>query len=278
MTLYPAAAAVIPWQGGPVYVGNQPTYIVIHVGQGWMRTWDGWADDAAYDGKSFHFGVGLNGDIHQYLEEHQGGAHCGGSTATLHPVLQPHTANVMTIGIEHEGFLDAQSPSGFVVNQWNFYQILASAKLVRWLCGLLSIPKTREFIIGHYEISTDRANDPGPLFPWDEYMRLITEEEDSMTPDEKARLERLERIVAANGAVVDGVLTSGQDAIIGLDALGVSLALQGFDQNAAILADRARYDAHLEEHELAGNEGFGIHTHVTGGFGIHTHVTGGPQP
>lgn len=188
MTVYPGVVAYIPWQGTAVYDGNVPEYIVIHVGQGWVGTWNNWAR-TGYPHASFHFGVGLDGGVYQYLPLDKGGAHAGGASAVLHPDLLPWTANIRSIGIEHEGFSSGEiggSPTG----QWNDEQLKASASLVRWLCETLNIPKTRERIIGHYQIATDRANDPGPLFPWDRYMELI--QEDDMTEDRVREIIREE--------------------------------------------------------------------------------------
>ena len=193
---YPAADSYIPWQGLSVYPGNAPRYVVIHVGQGWMSTWDNWAR-VGEESRSFHYGVGLGGLVHQYLRHDQGGAHAGGQSAVLHPVLRPWNANVLTIGVEHEGFSSGRDPQGAPVDQWNDAQLTASADLVRFICQEENIPMTREFIIGHYEIATDRADDPGPLFQWDKYMALVVKE-DEMTPKEKAAFEALVATVAGH--------------------------------------------------------------------------------
>lgn len=59
-------------------------------------------------------------------------------------------------------------------------------------------------------------SDPGPLFPWDEFIakaRAYAGEGVPMTPDELKRLERLERIVAGNGVEYEGKRITGEAAL-----------------------------------------------------------------
>lgn len=65
-------------------------------------------------------------------------------------------------------------------------QVLSTAEQCDLWCTLYDIPRTREFIVGHEEtaqgISVGKT-DPGPEWPWDEFMSLLGGNE----VDEEAR-------------------------------------------------------------------------------------------
>jgi hypothetical protein len=83
--------------------------------------------------------------------------------------------NQRSIGIEHEGFIaDA--------NNYTPAMLQASAALTRWLCDNLGIPKDRSHIIGHIEVPGATHTDPGPHFPWQQYMDLVNNGATMMPP------------------------------------------------------------------------------------------------
>lgn len=71
--------------------------------------------------------------------------------------------NRRTISIEHEGFSSGSKDAGLTETQYQ-----ATVKLHRWIMELFpSILPDRKHIVGHYQITgLQRANCPGPLFPW----------------------------------------------------------------------------------------------------------------
>jgi len=164
---------------------NQPAAIIIHVMQGWANTAKEWAREGHY-GASWHFTVARDGKVCQHLGFADGGYHAGISATKPAPswkLWRGYAVNVnnYTVGIEHEGFTGEVFPAA---------QIEASAKLSRWLCDRLGFPADRDHIVGHYEIDrVDRANDPGPTFPWTAYLAQInaTNEEEPDVTDEQIR-------------------------------------------------------------------------------------------
>ena len=132
--------------------------IVNHIMQGTLAGTDSWFTNPA-SGVSSHFGVGKNGEIHQYVGlDHPAWAN-GAVNKPNWPLYAGGNPNHYTVSIEHEGY------SGDVMPEAQYQATLA---LHRWLVETLEIPVTRDNIIGHYRIdSVTRARCPGTGFPWD---------------------------------------------------------------------------------------------------------------
>ncbi|MET7695099.1 N-acetylmuramoyl-L-alanine amidase [Streptomyces sp. NPDC005483] len=74
--------------------------------------------------------------------------------------------NERSIGIEHEGFVDA-------ADRWFTHaSYRASAQLCASICARYGIPVDREHIVGHHEVPGTDHTDPGPHWDWDRYLRL----------------------------------------------------------------------------------------------------------
>ncbi|MEU1706879.1 N-acetylmuramoyl-L-alanine amidase [Streptomyces sp. NPDC005706] len=74
--------------------------------------------------------------------------------------------NTRSVGIEHEGWVD--QPAYFTNALYE-----QSAKLTAAICTRYGIPKDRQHIIGHYEVPGSNHSDPGPLWDWVRYIRLV---------------------------------------------------------------------------------------------------------
>ncbi|MEU1460365.1 N-acetylmuramoyl-L-alanine amidase [Streptomyces sp. NPDC005727] len=74
--------------------------------------------------------------------------------------------NTRSVGIEHEGWVD--QPAYFTNALYE-----QSAKLTAAICARYGIPKDRQHIIGHYEVPGSNHSDPGPLWDWVRYIRLV---------------------------------------------------------------------------------------------------------
>ncbi|MBJ6637661.1 N-acetylmuramoyl-L-alanine amidase [Streptomyces sp. DHE7-1] len=74
--------------------------------------------------------------------------------------------NTRSVGIEHEGWVD--QPAYFTNALYE-----QSAKLTASVCARYGIPRDRQHIIGHYEVPGSDHSDPGPLWDWVRYIRLV---------------------------------------------------------------------------------------------------------
>ncbi|MEW2414647.1 peptidoglycan recognition family protein [Streptomyces sp. NPDC046866] len=73
--------------------------------------------------------------------------------------------NHRSIGIEHEGWIDQPVYSD------KMYE--ASAVLTATICAKYDVPIDRDHIIGHVEVPQASHEDPGPVWNWDKYMKLV---------------------------------------------------------------------------------------------------------
>ncbi|WEB38486.1 N-acetylmuramoyl-L-alanine amidase [Streptomyces yunnanensis] len=96
-----------------------------------------------------------DGFLAQCVQEHDVAWHAGNSTY-----------NWRSIGVEHEGRVDEP--------RW-FTDVLyeRSAALTAAICHRYGIPVDRRHIIGHNEVPGADHIDPGPLWDWPRYMRLV---------------------------------------------------------------------------------------------------------
>ncbi|OON72412.1 N-acetylmuramoyl-L-alanine amidase [Streptomyces tsukubensis] len=105
---------------------------------------------------SAHYVVrSADGHIAQCVREHDIAWHAGN-----------WNYNTRSIGIEHEGWVD--KPEYFTDELYG-----ASAALTASVCDAYGIPKDRQHIIGHNEVPGATHTDPGPLWDWQKYLRLV---------------------------------------------------------------------------------------------------------
>lgn len=108
---------------------------------------------------SAHFGVGKNGEIHQYVDINNVAWGNGVVNKPSWPLLIANVnPNYYTVSIEHEG----QSGDQFTEAQYQ-----ATLALHRWLIDTFALQVNENAIIGHYRIDgVNKAQCPGPGFPW----------------------------------------------------------------------------------------------------------------
>ncbi|HSP71591.1 MAG TPA: N-acetylmuramoyl-L-alanine amidase [Gaiellaceae bacterium] len=144
--------------------GRRVTTIVIHVAEtsfwGTVRTLRDPEREA-----SAHFVVSHEGELVQLVDPDDVAWHAGNRDVNEH-----------SIGIEHEGFTSVR---GSITPA----ELDASARLVAYLAARYGIPLDRAHVIGHDEVpdpndrrlsgGANHHTDPGPYWPWDEYMQLV---------------------------------------------------------------------------------------------------------
>lgn len=130
----------------------KPEMIVIHIMVGNM------VGTAAHfkDPKSVasaHYGVGLKGEIHQYVKETDKAWHAGVVDRPSFKLYKPGVnPNDYTIGIECEGKDLSKNP---------LLQLETVANLIKEIASRWNIPIDREHVIGHYQINLkNRPNCP----------------------------------------------------------------------------------------------------------------------
>ena len=166
----------IKWIGSPHFSATSKKHktiaIVNHIMQGTLIGTDSWFKNPASQASS-HFGVGKNGEIHQYVSLDNPAWANGAVNKPDWPLLTGINPNYYTVSIEHEGY------TGDVMTE---AQYQATLSLNRWLVDLLRIPVTRDNIIGHYRIdSVKKSRCPGTGFPWDKLFKDLKEDGDVLS-------------------------------------------------------------------------------------------------
>lgn len=130
--------------------GLKPVGIVIHVMDGTLNGTDAWFNDPSAK-VSAHYGVGLDGRIHQYVSEEDTAFHAGivvNPTATLVLASPNVNPNYYTIGIEHEGHAQ---------DAWAPQQSAASAALVADIAARWNIALDADHVFAHHEVRASKT-------------------------------------------------------------------------------------------------------------------------
>ncbi len=130
--------------------GYSPIAIVIHIMEGTLDGTDSWFQDPASK-VSAHYGIGKNGDLHQYVEEADTAWHAGRVNAPTWPLIKKQNdstdpyidPNFYSIGIEHEGYEDTD---------WTDQMYQTSSNLIAEIAKKWDIPLDRDHVVGHHEI------------------------------------------------------------------------------------------------------------------------------
>ncbi len=155
---FPGAHWVPARQGFFVYgrYGYNITHVIIHTTEGsydgaisWFRN-----PNNPYQTSAHYVVRSSDGDITQMVREQDSAQHIS-------------DWNPWTIGIEHE----AVASEGY--NWFTEPMLRSSAAITRAACLRYGIPMDRAHILGHVEVPGATHVDPGPYFPWDHYMDLV---------------------------------------------------------------------------------------------------------
>jgi N-acetyl-anhydromuramyl-L-alanine amidase AmpD len=149
-----------------------PAMIIIHTCEdSYAHCWS-WLTNTA-SGVSAHYVVNESGsEISQLVTEANRAWHIGASyDCTLNANVEcwrnANSVNHFSVGIEHAGFA---SQTSFPASQIN-----ASALLACDISRDRSIPRDRYHIVAHGQLQPWNRTDPGPNWPWTEYLDKINQ-------------------------------------------------------------------------------------------------------
>lgn len=132
---------------------NPIKYIVVHISVGTLSSLDNTFQNPNSE-VSAHYGVGLNGEIHQYVAEDMGAWHAGRPQDPTAQIVKDNlniNQNKISLGIENEGNDLSKAPEA---------QLNALVGLIQSLAIKYKIPVDRTHIIGHREITTNKPTCP----------------------------------------------------------------------------------------------------------------------
>lgn len=141
-------------------VATRPTqypvdYVVIHVTQEYYADTLAIFQNPAKQVTAHYLVRSADGHIAQCVREKDVAWHAGN-----------WDYNTRSIGIEHEGWVD--QPAYFTDEMY-----ASSAALTAAVCDKYGIPKDRSHILGHVEVPGTDHTDPGDLWDWTKYLRLV---------------------------------------------------------------------------------------------------------
>jgi hypothetical protein len=150
--------------------GSKIHMVIIHTCEGNYAGCWGWLTNTQ-SGVSAHYVVREDGgEVSQLVKEAQRAFHIGARyDCTLNGnhdcALQDVQSNHFTIGIEHGGRA-AQTT-------WPEAQIDVSARLVCDITKRWNIPRDRFHVVAHGQLQPYNRTDPGPNWPWADYLARI---------------------------------------------------------------------------------------------------------
>jgi len=161
-------ATEIKWIGSPnrtIGRGNyRPEAVVIHIMEGTLHGTDTWFKTPASK-VSAHYGVGKNGEVHQYVDELNTAWHAGRVVNPTWALIKKGVnPNLYTVGIEHEGHANSK---------WTDEMYNASALLISAICQRWGIILDRNHIVGHHEIYAPKTC-PGLVVSLDKLILLAS--------------------------------------------------------------------------------------------------------
>lgn len=200
--------------------GNRIVGIIDHIMGGSLAGCDAWFRNPD-SGVSAHYGVGKQGEVHQYILDGDAAYGAGSINRpdTSLPWLPPlgpsvgRLVNQRVLSIEHEG------QSGEPLTDAQF---AATVELHRYLVEKHGIPVDDQHIIAHARLdSVNRAGCPGSGFPWAALFAALQPQEEAMTQRERDAItaalvtiwDRLDRVQAvARGETTEDIVSLAEEA------------------------------------------------------------------
>jgi N-acetyl-anhydromuramyl-L-alanine amidase AmpD len=154
----------------PAGSAGDPSMVIIHTCEGSYGGCWGWLVNSQA-GVSAHYVVNNTGsEISQLVAENRKAWHIGASyncslNGSTDCGKNGASSNNFTIGIEHAGYAKQAS--------WDANLIDASARLVCDITQGQDIVRDQYHIVGHGRLQPYNRIDPGPNWPWSDYLALI---------------------------------------------------------------------------------------------------------
>jgi hypothetical protein len=144
------------WFGSPNFstgrAGFRPEAIVIHIMQGTLEDTDSWFG-ATRSSVSAHYGIGRDGEIHQYVAEGDTAWHAGRVNSPSWPMIkQGVNPNLYTIGIEHEGHTG---------DAWTTELLETSSSVIAEVATRWGIRIDADHVVSHASIYAPKSFCPG---------------------------------------------------------------------------------------------------------------------
>jgi hypothetical protein len=172
-SVYSADYGPAIWRPSPNYNsrnGSAISLVVIHSCEGNYAGCWGWLTNSAAEASAHYVVKEDGGEITQLVAESNRAWHvaatydcsrAGGAQCNLNGV----STNNFSVGIEHAGFASQAS--------WSSGIIEASAKLTCDITKSHAIPRDRNHIVSHGQLQPWNRTDPGPNWPWSQYIDRI---------------------------------------------------------------------------------------------------------
>ncbi len=150
--------------------GRIPEYVVIHTCEGTYSGCWGWLVNSASK-VSAHYVVNDSGsEVRQLVDESDRAWHASanydcGNNSSKDCSNNGTSMNTLSVGIEHAGYASQSS--------WSTGLIQRSAELTCGITQRNNIPRDSYHIIGHGQIQPWNRTDPGPNWPWTDYLNRI---------------------------------------------------------------------------------------------------------
>jgi N-acetyl-anhydromuramyl-L-alanine amidase AmpD len=149
----------------------RPDSVVVHTMEGRITTLRTWAAQRpAVNKASYHFGLGLDGSIDQYVSIFTPAWHAGRVDAQppTWPMYRGVNPNSHSIGISAEGFAGMQQPQA-----WTTAQCEAAVRLLLWIETEAGITLDARTLGEHSQIAVLSRSDPGTRWPKADILRAL---------------------------------------------------------------------------------------------------------
>lgn len=244
-----SAASSANYSGGRS--GHSIRYVVIHTTQGGYSGAVSWFRNPAASVSAHYVIRSSDGEVTQMVHHGDTAWHAGN-----------RTYNQESIGIEHEGFVDA--PERWYTDA--MYR--ASAALTRHLCDTYGIPIDRAHIIGHVEVPGATHTDPGTGWDWDRYMGLVRGEPPRPRYDASVGASSIPTEMASGDRVVAWMEFTNTGGTT-WDIDGTRLGTSAPQDHASPFFDAENW---VNDHRASGADHSGYGTGATGRFTFMLHA------